>query len=170
MKPAHVRAKAPVARFAVLLSLGRELECSPSIAASPRCAASKLARRRSAFKLEKYIAEPHPVRKVLGNVPLQNCFMGFGPFAIDRIVPDSVLERDCWTRVFKRSAGWRRTAERTPELRPAKKWTIKNCQFVLEGCWSEIGTELKLTSSNGEQSDLQEDDARFFPPSVISVP
>jgi hypothetical protein len=96
MKPAHVRAKAPVARFAVLLSFGRELECSPPfIATSPRFAAIKLACRRSAFKPEKYIADPMPVRKVLGNVPLQNCFIGLGPFAIDRIVPNSVLERDC---------------------------------------------------------------------------
>ena len=125
MKPAHVRAKAPVARLAVLLSFGRELECSPPpIATSPRFAAIKLARCRNAFRPEKYMAEPHPVRRVLGNVPLQNCFMGFGPFAIDRIVPSSVFERDCWTLVLRRSAGWRRTAERTPELKPAKKWTV----------------------------------------------
>jgi hypothetical protein len=89
--------------------------------ASLRPAAIKLARRRSAFRLEKYIADPHPVRSVLGSVPRQNCFMGFGPFAMDRMVPNSVLERDCWTRVLRRSAGWRRTAERMPELRPAKK-------------------------------------------------
>jgi hypothetical protein len=126
MKPAHVRANAPVARFAVLLSLGRELECSPPvIATSPRFAAIKLARRRSAFKPEKYIAEPHPVRRVLGNVPRQNCFTGFGPFAMERIVPSSVLERDCWTLVLRRSAGCSRTAERTPELNPAKKWTVR---------------------------------------------
>jgi hypothetical protein len=122
MKPAHVRAKAPVARFAMLLSFGSELECSPPlITASPRPAATTLARRRSAFRPEKYIADPHPVRNVLGSVPLQNCRIGFGPFAIDRMVPRRVLERDCWTRVLRRSAGCNSTAERTPELRPAKK-------------------------------------------------
>jgi hypothetical protein len=124
MKPAQVRAKAPVAKLAVLLSFGSELECSPPSLAAPLLpAAIKLARRRSAFSPEKYIADPQPVRNVLGKVPLQNCRTGFGPLAMDRMVPRSVLERDCWTRVFRRSAGWRRTAERTPELKPAKKWT-----------------------------------------------
>jgi hypothetical protein len=94
-KPAHVRAKAPVARLAVLLSFGKELECSPMIATSPRFAAIKLACRRRAFKPEKYIADPMPVRSVLGNVPRQNCFIGLGPFAIERIVANSVFERDC---------------------------------------------------------------------------
>lgn len=37
---------------------------------------------------------------------------------------ERVVLRDCWTRVFRRSAGWRRTAERTPEERPARKWTV----------------------------------------------
>lgn len=121
-KPAHVRAKAPVAKFAVLLSFGSELECSPPLmAASLLPAAIRLALRRSAFKLEKYIADPNPVRNVLGKVPLQNWRMGLGPFAIDRIVLRSVLERDCCTLVLSRSAGCKRTAERTPELKPAKK-------------------------------------------------
>jgi hypothetical protein len=53
-KPAQVRANAPVARLAVLLSLGSELECSPPfVAASLRSAARRLARRRSAFRPEK---------------------------------------------------------------------------------------------------------------------
>lgn len=96
MNPAHVLANAPVARFAVLLNLGSELECSdPFMMASLLPAANRLALRRSAFKPEKYIAEPKPVRSVLGNVPLQNCRIGLGPFAIDLIVPKSVLERDC---------------------------------------------------------------------------
>lgn len=79
------------------------------------------------------MAEPHPVRRVLGSVPRQNWRMGFGPFAMERIVPRRVFERDCWTRVFKRSAGWRRTAERTPELRPAKKWTAWDVRDLFEG-------------------------------------
>jgi hypothetical protein len=125
-KPAHVRAKAPVARFAVLLSFGNELECSaPFITASPLPAAARLALCRSALRLEKYIADPKPVRSVLGNVPLQNWRMGFGPLAIDRMVASSVFECDCWTRVLRRSAGCKRTAESMPEFRPAKKCTAK---------------------------------------------
>ena len=46
---------------------------------------------RSAFKLEKYIADPHPVRNVLGKVPLQNCRIGFGPLAIVLIVANNVF-------------------------------------------------------------------------------
>lgn len=68
------------------------------------------------------------MRRVLGSVPLQNWRMGFGPLAIDWMVPRSVLERDCWTRVLRRSAGWRRTADRMPEFKPAKKWTELVCQ------------------------------------------
>lgn len=123
-KPAHVRATAPVAMLAVLLSLGSELEWSPLKTASLRPAARRLARRRRAFSVEKYIAEPHPVRSVLGNVPRQNCRIGFGPFAMDWIVAKSVFDLDCWTLVFSRSAGCKRTAEMTPELSPAKKWTV----------------------------------------------
>ena len=29
---------------------------------------------------------------------------------------------DCWTRVLRRSAGWRRMEEVRPEQRPAAKW------------------------------------------------
>jgi hypothetical protein len=60
MKPAHVRARAPVARLAVLLSLGRELECSrwpmdgdDGEDEDEDEAASTLARRRRALRLEK---------------------------------------------------------------------------------------------------------------------
>lgn len=73
MKPAHVRANAPVARFAVLLSFGSELECSAPLAAALLLpAAARLALCRNALRLEKYMADPKPVRRVLGNVPLQN--------------------------------------------------------------------------------------------------
>lgn len=51
--------------------------------------------------------------------------MGFGPLAMSLMVDKSVVEWDCWTRVFSRSAGWRRTAERMPELAPAAKWTVQ---------------------------------------------
>jgi hypothetical protein len=118
-------------------------------AASPRLAAARLARRRSSFKLEKYIAEPHPVRSVLGNVPLQNCRIGFGPLAIERTVPSSVLVRDCCTLVLRRSAGWRRTAERTPELRPAKKWTGHAVSVVTAGMCRVLKSELQRLISSG---------------------
>lgn len=80
------------------------------------------------------MAEPKPVRNVLGSVPLQNCRMGFGPLAMDWMVPRRVLERDCWTRVLRRSAGWRRTADRMPEFKPAKKWTEPVCQPLGSYC------------------------------------
>jgi hypothetical protein len=35
-----------------------------------------------------------------------------------------VEERDCWTRVFRRSAGWRRMEVLRPEKRPARKWKV----------------------------------------------
>lgn len=32
---------------------------------------------------------------------------------------------DCWRRVLRRSAGWRRKAERVPVERPARKWNAR---------------------------------------------
>lgn len=32
------------------------------------------------------------------------------------------VEPDCWTRVLRRSAGWRMVADKQPVARPAKKW------------------------------------------------
>jgi hypothetical protein len=55
---------------------------------------------------------------------------------ISRMVVSSELDPDCWTRVFRRSAGWRRTAESTPEPSPATKWNaiqdFSSCFFI---CW-----------------------------------
>jgi hypothetical protein len=34
----------------------------------------------------------------------------------------AVVFVDCWTRVFRRSAGWRRIAVKVPDARPARKW------------------------------------------------
>lgn len=31
---------------------------------------------------------------------------------------------DCWTRVLRRSTGWRRTAVVRPDERPARKWKV----------------------------------------------
>ena len=36
-----------------------------------------------------------------------------------------VVERACWRRVLRRSAGWRRKAERVPVERAARKWNAK---------------------------------------------
>jgi hypothetical protein len=38
------------------------------------------------------------------------------------MVVSSDAELDCCMRVLSRSTGWRRTADRTPELSPAMKW------------------------------------------------
>lgn len=138
-KPAQVRATAPVRRLPVFDSFGREEEWLPLPAFPPLpppslllvipfvlLPASKLACAtfwRKALSEEKYIAEPQPVRRALGSVPLQNCRIGCGPLAIAFTVASKVVECACCTRVLRRSAGCRRTAERMPELRPAKKWT-----------------------------------------------
>jgi hypothetical protein len=34
------------------------------------------------------------------------------------MVPRSVLKRDCCTRILRRSAGWKKTVERIPDLKP----------------------------------------------------
>lgn len=57
-------------------------------------------------------------------MPRQNWRIGCGPLAMERMVERRVVWWDCCTRVLRRSAGWRRTADRMPEPRPAKKWTI----------------------------------------------
>lgn len=62
------------------------------------------------------------MRRAEGRVPRQKAKMEFGEEDIDRIVERRVVECDCWTRVLRRSAGWRRMAEKMPEERPARKW------------------------------------------------
>ena len=93
------------------------------------------------------MALPHPVRSVLGSVPRQNVRMGFGPEAMSLIVESRVVEWDCWTRVFSRSAGWRSTAERMPELAPAAKWTGVWLVAGLAGL--EFGRCAAATIANG---------------------
>jgi hypothetical protein len=78
----------------------------------------------------KYNALPKPVRSALGTVPRHSDVMGFGPERILRSVPLRVEKRDCWTRVLRRSAGWRRTALETPLARPARKWNVG---------WADLG-------------------------------
>lgn len=68
------------------------------------------------------MADPKPVRRAEGSVPRQKAVIEFGDFDISRIVTSSEVCPDCCRRVLRRSAGWRRTAERTPEPKPAAKW------------------------------------------------
>lgn len=69
----------------------------------------------------KYIAEPNPVRSAEGRVPRQKESTEEEDREISRMVVRRELWPDCWTRVFRRSAGWRRTAESKPDPSPAAK-------------------------------------------------
>lgn len=57
-------------------------------------------------------------------MPRHNCCIGEPEEAISRSVlrrgRDDLRCEDCCIRVFRRSAGWRRTAEQVPETRPAR--------------------------------------------------
>jgi len=72
----------------------------------------------------KYRAEPKPVRRAEGRVPRQRLVMGLGPLRMERRTGKREEDRDCCTRVLRRSAGWRRMALETPEVRPARKWKV----------------------------------------------
>ena len=130
-KPTDARATAPVVRLAKLDSRGRleDEYCALTLAASTRPAD---VRRldfaifwRRAFRVEKYKAVPTPVRMTEGRVPRQSCFRALGPASISVKVVTRDVDRDCWTRVFRRSAGWRRLAEMHPVVSPAKKWNAR---------------------------------------------
>lgn len=62
-----------------------------------------------------------PVRKAEGTVPRQRNCTGLGVRKISWNIAGSELLADCWSRVLSRSAGCKSTAEKTPEVRPAKK-------------------------------------------------
>lgn len=123
--PAEALAMAPVVRFARFESLGREEEWVGTAVLSAAPMVSRRFERatfcRKALRPVKYIAEPKPVRRAEGRVPRQNEERPPGDWAIERIVLRREAWPDCWTRVLRRSAGWRRTAERIPEPRPAVK-------------------------------------------------
>jgi hypothetical protein len=72
--------------------------------------------------MPKYRAEPAPVRMTEGVVPRHSDRIGEGPARIFLSATESDALEDCWTRVLRRSAGWRRKALVTPEPRPAAKW------------------------------------------------
>ena len=91
---------------------------------------------RREFKVEKYSAEPNPVRSTLGNVPRQSerkpppppplpCWPA-DPGVLERmwrrVWSKGVRVESCCRRVLSRSAGWSSEAERMPVVRPARKW------------------------------------------------
>lgn len=125
--PAEVLAIAPVVRFARFDSFG-SAEDDDGTAVAPSTTPMLLSRFeratfcRSALRLVKYSADPKPVRSADGAVPRQKPRMALGPDRISRKEARREAEPDCWTRVLRRSAGWRRTAERRPEPSPAVKW------------------------------------------------
>jgi len=126
MNPAPALAIAPVVRFARFESLGREDEWLGmpflSVAPSERRRFERATFCRKAFNVVKYIAEPNPVRRADGRVPRQKERMEFEDFEISRIDASSEPCPDCCNRVLRRSAGWRSTAESTPDPSPATKW------------------------------------------------
>lgn len=130
MKPADARATAPVVRFARFESLGSEEEWLgfPFLSTAPM-EASRFERAtfcRRVFSAVKYIADPKPVRRAEGRVPRQKDKIEVEELEISRMVVSSELCPDCCTRVFRRSAGWSRTAERTPDPSPATKWNASS--------------------------------------------
>ena len=136
VKPADARAIAPVPRFARFERRGSDDDDDDEVVwetlpGPPLPATNAEEGMRmldlatcclSALRVEKYNAEPKPVRMTDGSVPRHSCLRVCGPLTISRKVCTSDAEPDCWTRVFSRSAGWSNEAEITPVLRPAKKW------------------------------------------------
>jgi hypothetical protein len=55
-------------------------------------------------------------------VPRQRLRKGWGEERRAFNIGRREWERDCWTRVLRRSAGWRRMEEVSPERRPERKW------------------------------------------------
>ena len=77
--------------------------------------------------MPKYSAEPKPVRMTEGVVPRHSWRTGWGVFRTSRRAWLRVAALVCCTRVLRRSAGWRRKAETTPDPRPAAKWKTDGC-------------------------------------------
>lgn len=68
------------------------------------------------------MALPKPVRRADGVAPRHSAGRPRGEARISWSAMRSEWWPDCWTRVLSRSIGWRSTAERVPEPRPAMKW------------------------------------------------
>lgn len=79
---------------------------------------------RRALRLVKYRAEPNPVRRAEGSVPRHRLRIGCGEARMVLRVGRRAEVWDCWTRVLRRSAGWRRMADVRPEKSPAVKWKV----------------------------------------------
>lgn len=136
--PAATRAAAPVAKLAELDNFGRADEAVAAAAALgvlllalwcpvARSMGLPLWARpwRRALRLVKYRAEPKLVRRAEGRVPRHRERMGFEDERMAFMVGRRAMGWwDCWTRVLRRSAGWRRMAEVRPEQRPAAKWKV----------------------------------------------
>jgi hypothetical protein len=126
-KPAAALAMAPVVRFARFDSCGSEDDDGLGGMAVPGVTLAEGENRdaatcwRRAFRVVKYSAEPRPVRITEGRAPRQSCWMVLGDEDISRKVASREGECVCCTRVFNRSAGWRRAAEVMPVTRPARK-------------------------------------------------
>lgn len=117
MNPADARAVAPVLRLAMLESRGNDEEeeeeeeewFGPPFGTVTNPVEARMLERAtcclSAFRVEKYKADPKPVRMTDGRVPRHNCLKEWGLCDISWIVWRSEAEPDCWTRVFSRSAG-----------------------------------------------------------------
>lgn len=77
---------------------------------------------RIALSDVRYMALPKPVRSAEGVAPRHSAGIKDGEARISRRAIRREWWPDCCTRVLRRSIGWRRTAERVPEPRPATKW------------------------------------------------
>jgi hypothetical protein len=126
--PAKTRAEAPVKRFWVEESFGRTLL---EVVVAPVVREVLFATSwRMVERVVKYSAEPKPVRSAEGTVPRHSELMGCGPERMERRTGRREVLRDCCTRVLRRSAGCKRTAEDTPLPRPARKWKVGWAFFV----------------------------------------
>lgn len=100
---------------------------------------------RMAFRLVKYMADPKPVRRADGTAPRQRAGSRCGAARMSAMAALSECEPDCWTRVLRRSMGWRRTAERTPDPRPAPKWKAESWRSAIWASWSSgLGHHTRL--------------------------
>ncbi len=140
INPAKTRAVAPVSRLPVLLNFGSTEDVlfdDTTLRLGALRAALLATSCLKVFRDVKYKAEPKPVRNAEGTVPRHRDVMGCGRERMERRTGSSDEERDCWTRVLSKSAGCRRTAEETPDARPARKWKVG---------WEDLrfGTSLEL--------------------------
>ncbi|KAF3939406.1 hypothetical protein ABW19_dt0200124 [Dactylella cylindrospora] len=111
-KPANTRAVEPVRRFVRVDGLVPGFEEVRPV---------RWTDLRRISREAKYIPLPTPVRIAEGVAPRHNVAIGEGEDRIVRMVVRRRESCDCCTRVLRRSAGWRITAETTPPARPEEK-------------------------------------------------